>query len=142
MEVGCMALMSFRFRRNEALLAAARNAPPLRMGATGVGVRALQQALLDLGQVMPISTRLGGRPDGVFGSETAGAVKGFQRVQGLTADGVAGQQTLGKLDGIFVRNDPFYLDPIRARAALLAQANGPYEHCAFAWQTSPTKQVG
>lgn len=56
----------------------------LRIGDTGEDVVAMQQAL-------------GLSGDGRFGPGTKRAVKMFQRNNGLTADGVAGPATLGKL---------------------------------------------
>ncbi|MEV5116705.1 peptidoglycan-binding protein [Peribacillus frigoritolerans] len=37
--------------------------------------------------------------DGIFGSGTEIAVKAFQRVNGLSADGIAGENTFAKLFG-------------------------------------------
>ena len=96
-----MALISRRFAGNEQLQAAARNAPALRNGASGAGVKLLQGALLDLGAAMPFSTGQGAKhADGVYGGETAGAVRDFQTDQGLAADGVAGRDTLTRLDQV------------------------------------------
>lgn len=53
-------------------------------------VRLLQQKLKTLGYYK-------GNVDGSFGAATSDAVKAFQRVNGLTADGVAGGGTLNKL---------------------------------------------
>jgi peptidoglycan hydrolase-like protein with peptidoglycan-binding domain len=41
-----------------------------------------------------------GRTDGVFGQRTEGAVRDFQRAQGLRVDGVAGRRTLAALNGV------------------------------------------
>lgn len=64
----------------------------LRKGSKGEAVVRLQQALIGLGY-------LDGAADGDFGSKTASAVVSFQAVNGLSADGIAGPQTLGKLYG-------------------------------------------
>jgi peptidoglycan hydrolase-like protein with peptidoglycan-binding domain len=94
-----MALANPRFSSNRELAAAANNKPPLKRGAGGEGVAILQQALLDLGFAMPISTRpRGGSPDGIFGAETESAVREFQRKNKLQQDGVAGRQTLQQLE--------------------------------------------
>ncbi len=61
----------------------------LREGSRGEAVRALQQALVDLGQRIAV--------DGVFGRGTQAAVRWFQRSRGLSADGVVGPQTKNAL---------------------------------------------
>ncbi len=58
----------------------------LRKGSSGPSVKKLQQALIDLGY-------LTGNADGSFGSNTLNAVVQFQAVNGLAADGLAGNQT-------------------------------------------------
>ena len=58
----------------------------LKKGATGPSVVRLQQALIELGY-------LDGEADGDFGTKTGNAVVTFQAVNGLSADGIAGQQT-------------------------------------------------
>jgi peptidoglycan hydrolase-like protein with peptidoglycan-binding domain len=94
-----MALSNPRFSSNAELAAAAENHPPLKRGASGEGVAILQQALLDLGFAMPVSTRArGGLPDGIYGAETEAAVRAFQRQKQLLADGVAGRITLQQLE--------------------------------------------
>jgi metacaspase-1 len=99
-----MALVSPRFTTSvpsvvsARLERAARNAPPIRHGEPVRGaVRAIQQALLDLGDPRFFMTS---GADGIFGSETACAVREFQKVYGLTADGVMGAQTLTHLDSL------------------------------------------
>lgn len=58
----------------------------LRKGSTGPSVKALQQALIDLGYLSDAA-------DGNFGSNTLSAVIQFQAVNGLAADGIAGNKT-------------------------------------------------
>ena len=78
--------------------AAAENSPPLRIGSRGEGVAILQQALIDLGYKMPLSTQGGHHlPDGIFGAETDQVVKRYQRDNGLRADGAAGRLTFKQL---------------------------------------------
>lgn len=57
---------------------------PLRQGMRGEAVRQLQQ-------------KLSVDADGDFGPKTAAAVKAYQKRNGMTVDGVAGQQVLAKL---------------------------------------------
>jgi peptidoglycan hydrolase-like protein with peptidoglycan-binding domain len=86
--------------------AAAENRPALKVGAGGNGVTILQQALIDLGYDMPISTHGGGAlPDGIFGSETSQVVKRFQRDNALAADGVAGRLTFQKLEQALIADN-------------------------------------
>ena len=114
-----MALTSPRFARNDRLQAAANNQPPLKTGETGEAVEILQQALIDLGASMPRSTNPSGLTDGIYGPETAATVTAFQASQGLSQDGIAGKDTLGKLDSIYA-----HLESLE-RAKLVAELNTP-----------------
>lgn len=73
-------------------------APPehlrlLKVGMHGDDVKVVQTVLRDRG-FKPLNTfRPDGTPDGIFGSETAGAVVAFQNANGLHADGIVGRQT-------------------------------------------------
>ena len=121
-----MPLTSPRFAANRRLQSAANNSPTLAQGETSDGVRALQQALIDLGYPMPKSTASGFKaPDGIFGSETRNAVVQFQKAQKLVADGVAGKKTLTRLDEIFRGCDPNFIDRAKAELDLLREMNGP-----------------
>lgn len=94
-----MTLVCGRLSGNPDIVKASMNAPPLKQGARGEGVRVLQLALIDLGTPMPRSTAGGSAlPDGIFGAETHAAVLNFQRLNGLMADGIVGTQTLQRLD--------------------------------------------
>ena len=59
----------------------------LRLGDRGSAVRRMQQALNQLGY-------LSDSVDGAFGANTEAAVRTFQRLNGLTEDGAAGNATL------------------------------------------------
>ena len=70
-------------------------APPekiilLKSGSTGEEVSILQARLKELGY-------LDGEIDGIYGAATKEAVKAFQKRNGLSVDGAAGQQTQGRL---------------------------------------------
>ena len=65
----------------------------LKVGSTGTDVQTLQQKLIELGY-------LKGSADGVFGNKTAAAVRAYQKASNLTADGVAGSQTLSSLNAV------------------------------------------
>ena len=58
-------------------------------GESGADVESLQQRLADLGYSVSVT--------GYFGTETAAAVKAFQRNNGLTVDGKVGAQTKEKI---------------------------------------------
>jgi len=64
-----------------------------RYGSSGSEVRTIQTKLKNWGYYT-------GSVDGVYGSKTLAAVKKFQRKNGLTADGIAGTDTLHAL-GIY-----------------------------------------
>ena len=62
----------------------------LELNDSGDSVTALQQRLVDLGYWM-------GEPDGTYGQLTRQAVMAFQKVEGLSRDGVAGPATQERL---------------------------------------------
>lgn len=64
--------------------------PTLSMGSRGIAVEELQTLLIRYG-FNP------GSIDGIFGPQTQAAVLGFQRSQGLVADGIVGPKTWAAL---------------------------------------------
>jgi hypothetical protein len=80
---------------------AAENNPAIHWGANGPPIATLQRAYVALGFPMPKSTRADGM-DGIFGSETYSVTKGFQKKNGLKADGVIGKNTMKTLDAQMV----------------------------------------
>lgn len=98
-----MSLQSIRLGRHKRLQAAAANNPPMKRGEAGEAVETLQQALVDLGLTMPISTRNTGFPDGMYGKETMSTVAAFQARARLQQDGIVGRHTLQHLDEILFR---------------------------------------
>ena len=120
-----MALTSARLAGNARLAAASNNQPSLKQGEPqNSGVAILQLALSDLGTPMPRSMKRPGEADGIFGKETVEAVKAFQRLNGLTPDGVVGRMTLARLDEILIARSA------AGQAAFLAQLHlkGPLGH--------------
>ena len=67
----------------------------LKKGCKGEDVRALQILLKGRGYNGNMNT-----PDGVFGANTEGAVKLYQKAKGLTVDGIAGKKTMTSLLGV------------------------------------------
>jgi peptidoglycan hydrolase-like protein with peptidoglycan-binding domain len=63
----------------------------VRYPNSGNGPRAVQRQLVKYGYRLPIT--------GYFGTETDGAVRDFQRKNGLTIDGVVAQATWRALTG-------------------------------------------
>lgn len=101
-----MTLTSPRFAKNALLQLASSNNPPLARGAISEAVRLVQQALIDLGFPMPISTQRFRSPDGIYGGETTRMVVAFQRKHGLKSDGIAGRRTLAGLDALLPQPAP------------------------------------
>lgn len=66
------------------------NAAVYKQGATGDTVKQIQQKLKSWGYYS-------GAVDGIYGTKTAAAVKGFQRKNNLIADGIVGKATLAAL---------------------------------------------
>jgi len=64
----------------------------LKQGSRGSAVRDLQSKLRQLGYNISV--------DGIYGPQTAAAVRDFQRKYGLAVDGIAGPQTLSKLNQV------------------------------------------
>ena len=76
----------------------AKDVDSLRMGDSGSAVKDLQTKLKKLGYYS-------GTVDSTFGSGTYAAVRAFQKKYNLTADGVAGSETLKKLDSVYKNAD-------------------------------------
>ena len=93
-----------------AVATAAATQPVLRLGSHGSAVKTLQQRLIAL-HYFDVSTA-----DGVFGQNTYHAVVAFQKVQGLTRDGVVGPATWAKLAKPYVPA-PRYRVPCLRRTA-------------------------
>lgn len=68
----------------------------LRLGIEGDDVEELQKKLNTAGYNIAV--------DGIFGKETLKALKDFQKNQGLTADGIVGDNTYEVLDNITIRD--------------------------------------
>ncbi|MBR6556257.1 MAG: spore cortex-lytic enzyme [Clostridia bacterium] len=71
-------------------LAMQADAAAYRQGSTGETVRKIQTKLKNWGYY-------DGKVDGIYGSQTASAVRYFQQKNGLTVDGIVGAETLAAL---------------------------------------------
>ena len=65
---------------------------PLRRGSSGPNVVVIQVALNRISQNYPAITKLP-TVDGIYGTQTENAVRTFQRIFGLTPDGIVGKAT-------------------------------------------------
>ena len=65
---------------------------PLRQGSTGPNVVILQTSLNRISQNYPAIPKIPA-VDGIFGAQTEASVRAFQRIFGLTADGIVGPAT-------------------------------------------------
>ena len=74
------------------------SATRLEKGSTGSDVKDLQTKLKKLGYYDAYV-------DGDYGDTTVAAVKAFQKKYNLTADGIAGKETLKKLDSVYENAD-------------------------------------
>ena len=89
-------LRSPRFAGHPVLEACFDNERLLQFGSRGPAVEKIQQALIDAGVPLPVFG-----VDGIFESETQGAVRNFQQAHELSPDGIVGPITMGSLDGFF-----------------------------------------
>lgn len=74
---------------------------PIRLGATGSSVQLLQLQLNRISADYPSIPKIA-EPDGLFGVNTEDAVREFQRIFNLSADGVVGKATWYKIKYIFI----------------------------------------
>lgn len=102
-----------------------KNHRTLRKGAQGDDVREMQELLQKWGINV-------GNIDGIFGKQTEAAVKGFQKAQGLTVDGVCGPATWAALE------QPVATYTVTVEGATWAQYKKILEICPLA---TATKEV-
>lgn len=94
-------LVADRFSGNTALEACLDGERTLRYGSTGRPVSLIQRALVDAGFPLPVYG-----VDGIFKSETQGAVENFQRSSSLPVTGMIDAKTMSSLDGLFSWGNP------------------------------------
>lgn len=85
------------FASSEQIKKAAKDAPPLKKGSTGVGVKMLQIALVGIGYNLNFS-KTSGEPNGIYDDEVHKAVSKFQADHLMPATGIADAKTIIKLD--------------------------------------------
>lgn len=114
-----LALVSIAFVQNYYSKAAESSEVLSRLGSRGEEVRKIQQRLKNWGYYS-------GSVDGIYGTQTQNAVKYFQRKNGLTADGIAGKNTLAAMgissgssssSGKYTSNDVYLLAKVIAAEA-------------------------
>jgi peptidoglycan hydrolase-like protein with peptidoglycan-binding domain len=102
---------SARFDNDTTLAGVGAGTKTVKQGQVGVDVTKVQQALIDLGYLLP---KFG--VDGIFEGETKAAVIKFQNDQGLTASGELDKDTLAKLNAIYDTRKP-YIDAAKVDPA-------------------------
>ncbi|HQR42652.1 MAG TPA: peptidoglycan-binding domain-containing protein [Gemmatales bacterium] len=130
-----MPLFSKHLSSSPRLQKAVNNAPPVSVGESNEGVAAMQQGLVDLGFDMPISTKQGAMPpDGIYGVETGNVLRRFQQQQRLTADGLAGKNTLSRMDELLLSQENY--SAVAENAAIASQMAGLHENRPFSTTTA------
>ena len=97
---------------------------PLRRGSVGEDVRTIERQLNRIGRnypAIPAITRL----DGVFGPETENAVRTFQQIFSLDADGVVGKATWYKIKEIY--NGVKKLSELTSEGLTISETERQYE---------------
>ncbi|MBR2926602.1 MAG: peptidoglycan-binding protein [Clostridia bacterium] len=74
---------------------------PLRLGSANDDVRIAQLRLNRISSNYPAIPKIL-RPDGIFGTDTEEAVRKFQEIFGLTADGVIGKATWYNIQNVYI----------------------------------------
>ena len=73
---------------------------PLTVGSVGEDVRTIQRELNRIRKNYPALPAIG-ETDGVFGADTAAAVRAFQRIFNLTEDGIVGKSTWYRIKSVY-----------------------------------------
>jgi peptidoglycan hydrolase-like protein with peptidoglycan-binding domain len=128
--------MSDQLAGSPRLQKAVNNAPAIHFGESNEGVAAMQRGLIDLGYPMPKSTGNGAKPpDGIYGAETAAALKRFQQDQKLVVDAAAGANTLTRMDELLLSQTTYNAAAENA-AIVAAQMGWPKSSRPFAATTA------
>lgn len=109
------------YKYNEERKNAVVMAVSFSVGSSGETVRQIQSRLAEWGY-------FSGAVDGIYGSQTAAAVRLFQQNNGLTADGIAGDATLAQLGISAGGGGPSQSDVNILASAIYGEGRGePYE---------------
>ncbi len=103
---------------------------PLRVGSTGPNVVVVQTSLNRISQNYPAIPKIPA-VDGIFGSRTENAVRAFQRIFGLTPDGIVGPATWYEIVRLYTG--------VNALSELRSQGQQFY---AINWSSPNALQVG
>ena len=68
-----------------------------QQGSNAGPVRVIQRYMLCYNTLTAYYAYIGGGVDGIFGANTANAVRSFQSSEGLSVDGIVGQNSWGKM---------------------------------------------
>ena len=74
---------------------------PLTVGSVGEDVRTIQRELNRIRKNYPAIPAITAEADGVYGAATAAAVRAFQRIFGLTEDGIVGKATWYRIKSVY-----------------------------------------
>ena len=111
-------------------LASSYPGTPLRRGSTGPSVVVLQVSLNRIAQNYPALPKIAS-VDGIFGSQTEAAVRAFQRIFGLSEDGIVGRATWYQIVRLYTA--------VTRLSELRSQGQQFY---AINWSPPTTLQVG
>lgn len=111
--------------RNAPVRAPNSSLPPtsLRLGSGGNEVRTLQLRLNRISDNYPVIPKIA-IPDGVFSFDTEDAVKEFQRIFGLTPDGIVGSATWYRI--LFLYNAVKRLNELNSEGITLSDVTKQY----------------
>lgn len=104
-----------------------------KVGSSGSGVRELQELLNQNGANLNV--------DGVYGANTANAVRQYQQSNGLTVDGIAGAETFGKLRGTSSATGTTQTAKTTAQMLKEYETNRPAEYTS-SWQDQIDSLLG
>lgn len=104
----------------------------LKIESRGSFVTQLQKDLKSLG-FMDIE------PTGYFGNITEAAVKEFQEKTGLLVDGIAGKQTLGKIDSLLNRESTAYRGSTKSKGQSVVDYAKRFLGTRYRWGGTTTK---